>query len=141
MWAGCEDGVVPRPAAPELLVLWDVDHTLIENGGVSKATYLLAYELLTGQRATVPPETDGRTDVAIMKSLLEDNGSDPADFPSERRWGPSLSRANETGAVWSGCCQNCCQRQHGEASGRYVARTPYRKRPSRPCVGVAIAPG
>jgi len=33
-------------------------------------------------------------DVAIMKSLLEDNGSDPADFPSERRW-EALSVAGE----------------------------------------------
>jgi phosphoglycolate phosphatase len=38
---------VPPRVRPELLVLWDVDHTLIENGGVSKDTLLLAYELLT----------------------------------------------------------------------------------------------
>jgi hypothetical protein len=63
-----EDQKVPA-APPELLVLWDVDHTLIENGGMSRATYILAYELLTGQRPTSPPVTDGRTDVAIMVSL------------------------------------------------------------------------
>jgi phosphoglycolate phosphatase len=80
-----EDEGVPS-AVPVLLVLWDVDHTLIENGGVSKATYVLAYELLTGRPPTSPPVTDGRTDVAIMESLLRDNGMDPADYPTERRW-------------------------------------------------------
>jgi hypothetical protein len=35
------------------LVLWDVDHTLIENSGVSKENYALAFEFLTG-RAPAP---------------------------------------------------------------------------------------
>src|SRR5437660_466817 len=43
-----------------LLVLWDVDHTLIENGGVSKEMYARAYELLTGESPSEQPETDGR---------------------------------------------------------------------------------
>jgi phosphoglycolate phosphatase len=47
---------------PETLILWDVDHTLIENGGVSKATYALAFELLTGHAPSVRPSIDGRTD-------------------------------------------------------------------------------
>lgn len=63
---------------PKTLVLWDVDHTLIENGGVSKATYALAFELLTGQTPRVRPTTDGRTDFQIMRELLEAN-SVPAD--------------------------------------------------------------
>lgn len=53
-----------------LLVLWDVDHTLIENGGVSKAAYRAAFELLTGRPATEPFETDGSTDWLIMEDLL-----------------------------------------------------------------------
>jgi hypothetical protein len=36
-------------AARTLLVLWDVDHTLIENNGVNKETYAYAFELLTGR--------------------------------------------------------------------------------------------
>ena len=55
---------------PRTLVLWDVDHTLIENGGVSKETYALAFELLTGTSPTVRPTTDGRTDFQIMHELL-----------------------------------------------------------------------
>ncbi len=42
-------GRVPR------LVLWDVDHTLIENAGVSKEIYSAAFAILTGQDASTPP--------------------------------------------------------------------------------------
>jgi phosphoglycolate phosphatase len=59
-----------------LLVLWDVDHTLIENGGVSKETYALAYELLTGVVPNRRPQTDGRTDPTIMRELFASNGRD-----------------------------------------------------------------
>jgi phosphoglycolate phosphatase-like HAD superfamily hydrolase len=55
---------------PKTLVLWDVDHTLIENGGVSKETCALAFELLTGTSPATRPTTDGRTDFQIMHELL-----------------------------------------------------------------------
>lgn len=58
---------------PRTLMLWDVDHTLIENGGVSKATYARAFELLTGRVPDVRPQTDGRTDFQIMRELLVAN--------------------------------------------------------------------
>jgi phosphoglycolate phosphatase-like HAD superfamily hydrolase len=58
---------------PKTLVLWDIDHTLIENGGVSKETYALAFELLTGSEPAVQPVTDGRTDFQIMHELLAAN--------------------------------------------------------------------
>jgi phosphoglycolate phosphatase-like HAD superfamily hydrolase len=53
-----------------VLVLWDVDHTLIENGGVSKENYEKAFEMLTGRRPEHPVETDGRTDPEIMRNML-----------------------------------------------------------------------
>jgi phosphoglycolate phosphatase-like HAD superfamily hydrolase len=68
------------------LVLWDIDHTLIENDGVSKATYALAAELLTGHPTTTPPVTEGRTDAAIMAGLLSGNGFDPQRFPLRQIW-------------------------------------------------------
>jgi phosphoglycolate phosphatase len=58
---------------------------LIENGGVSKENYALAFELLSGQPPTVRPHTDGRTDISIMGSLLEANGIDPVTIPWERQ--------------------------------------------------------
>ncbi|WP_326636637.1 haloacid dehalogenase-like hydrolase [Streptosporangium sp. NBC_01755] len=51
--------------------MWDVDHTLIENAGVSKETYAAAFELLTGRPAEHRARTDGRTDPEIMRDLLE----------------------------------------------------------------------
>jgi phosphoglycolate phosphatase len=61
-------------AVPAVLVLWDVDHTLIENAGVSKETYAGAFELLTGRAAEHRAETDGRTDLEIMTNLLVRHG-------------------------------------------------------------------
>ena len=76
------------------LLLWDVDHTLIENGGVSKENYALAYELLTGKTPETQPSTDGRTDSTIMESLLEANGVDAGAIPIERQF-EALADAGE----------------------------------------------
>jgi phosphoglycolate phosphatase len=57
----------------QILLLWDVDHTLIENGGVSKEIYARAVDLLTGRPPTVSIQTDGRTDFEIMANLLAAN--------------------------------------------------------------------
>lgn len=56
------------------LVLWDIDHTLIENSGVSKSTYARAFEMLSGVPTRASPETDGRTDFEILGLLFELNG-------------------------------------------------------------------
>lgn len=63
--------------ARTLLVLWDVDGTLIHNGGVSKMAYAVAFETLVGRPTTEPVITQGRTDPAIMRSLLVRNGVEP----------------------------------------------------------------
>ncbi len=56
-----------------VLLLWDIDHTLIENSGVSKAVYAHTFETLTGRTASVQPSTDGRTDYEIMRNLYTAN--------------------------------------------------------------------
>lgn len=61
-----------------LLVLWDIDHTLIENHGVNKKTYALAFEMLTGRRAEHPARTEGRTEPEIMQNMLLAHGIDPS---------------------------------------------------------------
>lgn len=66
-----------------ILVLWDVDHTLIDNGGVSKETYAAAFEILTGTPARVRARTDGRTDPEIMRDLLRDHGFDPSQHTAQ----------------------------------------------------------
>jgi phosphoglycolate phosphatase len=66
-----------------ILVLWDIDHTLIENHGVNKKTYACAFKLLTGRRAEHPALTEGRTEPAIMRKMLLRHGIEPtADYIS-----------------------------------------------------------
>jgi len=62
------------------LVLWDVDHTLIDNGGVSKEIYLLAFEHLSGSPPDQRPRTGGRTDPLIMRDLWLAHGLDREAF-------------------------------------------------------------
>jgi phosphoglycolate phosphatase len=64
-------------ASRKLLVLWDVDHTLIENHGVNKETYACAFQLLTSRRAEHPAQTDGRTEPEIMRNMLIRHGIQP----------------------------------------------------------------
>lgn len=80
-------------ALPDTLVLWDVDHTLIENGGVSKDTYALAFELIAGRPSAVRPVTHGRTDFQIMYDLLADNGVAVDDYRSISQFEPFLVQA------------------------------------------------
>jgi phosphoglycolate phosphatase len=67
-----------QPVVRTLLVLWDVDHTLIENHGVNKETYAEAFRLLTGHSPEYPAQTDGRTEPEIMRNMLLVHGIEPA---------------------------------------------------------------
>lgn len=58
----------------ELIVLWDIDHTLIENAGVSKEIYAAAFSALAGRPPTGPARTEGRTDRLIMRELFVRHG-------------------------------------------------------------------
>ena len=69
--------MVQVPANPRpVLVLWDVDHTLIENNGVNKETYAKAFQMLTGKPAEHPAETEGRTEPDIVINMLYKHGID-----------------------------------------------------------------
>ena len=63
------------------LVLWDVDHTLIENAGVSKEIYSTAFGILTGQTADHAAQTDGRTDREIMAGMIAEHGASSYGWP------------------------------------------------------------
>jgi phosphoglycolate phosphatase-like HAD superfamily hydrolase len=56
------------------LLLWDIDHTLIENSGVSKSIYTTAFSLLAPFGPNVPPVTEGKTDRRIMREMFASNG-------------------------------------------------------------------
>jgi phosphoglycolate phosphatase-like HAD superfamily hydrolase len=74
------------------LVLWDVDHTLIENAGVSKEIYAAAFTTLTGRAPTQLAPTEGRTDPDIMAEMLHGHGE--RDLP----W-PTIERALEQAGI------------------------------------------
>ncbi|TCR22911.1 haloacid dehalogenase-like hydrolase [Streptomyces sp. BK205] len=60
-----------------LIVLWDIDHTLIDNAGVSKEIYAAAFTALAGQAPTRPARTEGRTDRLIISDMFRDHGLEP----------------------------------------------------------------
>jgi phosphoglycolate phosphatase-like HAD superfamily hydrolase len=61
-------------ASAPLLVLWDVDHTLIDNGGISKAVYASTFETLTGRLPEHAVLTEGRTEPEIIRNLFVRHG-------------------------------------------------------------------
>lgn len=64
-----------------LIVLWDIDHTLIDSGGVSKEVYAAAFAGLTGSRPVGAAVTRGRTDRMIMRDMFRRNGADEPPWP------------------------------------------------------------
>ncbi|GAA2729407.1 HAD family hydrolase [Cellulomonas aerilata] len=111
------------------LLLWDVDHTLIENAGVSKENYALAFELLTGRPATHKATTGGRTDVVIIEDLLRSHGIDPSGYTSEERYAALVeagrrnrSRLQERGHALPGAAE-CLVRLASEAGVRQSVLT------------------
>ncbi|MEU1665323.1 haloacid dehalogenase-like hydrolase [Streptomyces sparsogenes] len=75
------------------IILWDIDHTLIENNGVSKEIYSGAFTALTGDSARHRARTEGRTDRLIMRDLFLDHQLEP---PS---WELIASALAESGAA------------------------------------------
>ncbi|HEX7660999.1 MAG TPA: HAD hydrolase-like protein [Pseudonocardiaceae bacterium] len=67
----------PAPAGPRLLVLWDVDHTLIETRGVGRAIYDRAFPAATSKTLDKLAAISGRTELDIMAESLRINGIEP----------------------------------------------------------------
>ena len=67
----------PTQATP-VLVLWDVDHTLIETRGVGFAIYKRAFPIATGRPLERLAEISGRTELDIIRETLRINGIEPS---------------------------------------------------------------
>jgi phosphoglycolate phosphatase len=65
--------------SPRLLLLWDVDHTLIETRGVGFAIYQRAFPAATGRPLTELAKVSGRTELDIIRETLRINGIQPTD--------------------------------------------------------------
>src|SRR5918999_2357625 len=66
----------PSPA-PHILVLWDVDHTLLETRGLGFTLYQRAFHAATGKPLDKLAQVSGRTELDIMRETLRINGIDP----------------------------------------------------------------
>lgn len=69
---------------PNVLVLWDVDHTLIETRGVGGEIYAEAFAKVTGHPLRTMPHLAGRTEPVIFRETLRVNGVDDCDGLYER---------------------------------------------------------
>ncbi len=61
------------------LVLWDIDHTLIETRGVGGQVYAEAFAKVTGRPLAKMPELAGRTEPVIFREVLKVNGIKPSE--------------------------------------------------------------
>ena len=66
--------------APPLLLLWDIDHTLLTTSGVAREIYAQAFERVFGRPLVHLADMAGRTEHAITRETLELNGVE-ADHP------------------------------------------------------------
>ncbi|GAA4156556.1 HAD hydrolase-like protein [Actinomadura keratinilytica] len=63
------------------LILWDIDHTLIETGGVGSEVFRDAFEQVTGQKINQMADVTGRTEQVIFAETLHMYGiEDPGDY-------------------------------------------------------------
>jgi len=70
---------MPTSPTPSLLVLWDVDHTLIETRGVGSELYRAAFEKITGRPLIHKAEITGRTERTILSETLRLHGLEPSE--------------------------------------------------------------
>ncbi|MEB3371445.1 HAD family hydrolase [Saccharopolyspora mangrovi] len=61
----------------EHLVLWDVDHTLIDSLGLGGAAYRQIFPEVTGQPVREPALMDGRTDLGTIDQMLRSHDIEP----------------------------------------------------------------
>lgn len=67
--------------ATTVLVLWDIDPTLIESGGVGSEVFATAFREVTGRPLEKMADVAGRTEPVIFRETLQLNGVDaPADL-------------------------------------------------------------
>lgn len=64
---------------PRTLVLWDIDHTLIETRGVGRAIYERVFPAVTGKPLRQLAEVAGRTELVIMHDTLQLHDIEPTD--------------------------------------------------------------
>jgi phosphoglycolate phosphatase len=73
-----DDALVSNLAGRPLLVLWDVDQTLIEVGGATRRAYAATFAKVVGRPLDQPWQFNGRTERAAVADVLRMHGVDPS---------------------------------------------------------------
>jgi phosphoglycolate phosphatase-like HAD superfamily hydrolase len=81
-----------RETSP-LLVLWDIDHTLIETNGVGTELYRQAFEAIVGRAVEHDVEITGRTEQAIFAEALRLHSIEASQRLGESATRPSWPRS------------------------------------------------
>ncbi|MGH3592605.1 MAG: HAD hydrolase-like protein [Pseudonocardiaceae bacterium] len=79
---------------PHILVLWDIDHTLIEMRGVGQAIYERVFPAVTGRPLRQLAEVAGRTELVIMHDTLQLHDIEPTE-QMMRRLAAALVQAHD----------------------------------------------
>jgi phosphoglycolate phosphatase len=79
---------------PHILVLWDIDHTLIETRGVGQAIYERVFPAVTGKPLRQLAEVAGRTELVIMHDTLRLHDVEPTE-QMMRRLAAALVQGHE----------------------------------------------
>jgi phosphoglycolate phosphatase len=66
-------------ASQPLLILWDIDHTLMDSGGVGSEVYAAAFQKVTGRALEQLAAVSGRTEPVIFRETLALHGIHDAD--------------------------------------------------------------
>ena len=122
--------VVILASVGALLVLWDIDHTLIENHGVNKETYALAFKMLTGWPVVYPARTEGRTEPEIMRGMLARHGIEPTLGHAARMYEVLEAPRSPTRARCASAATNCPGRSPRSTRHRDRAVGPERGHPA-----------
>jgi phosphoglycolate phosphatase-like HAD superfamily hydrolase len=72
------------PLADKRLVLWDIDHTLIDTGGVGREIYQEAFEQVTERPMKRQADISGRTEPDIFQDTLALHDLEPSEESLER---------------------------------------------------------
>jgi phosphoglycolate phosphatase len=76
--AGMRSTPADGTPSPRVLVLWDIDHTLMETHGLGFGLYQRAFKAATGKDMAQLADVSGRTELDIMAETLHINGIEPA---------------------------------------------------------------
>jgi phosphoglycolate phosphatase-like HAD superfamily hydrolase len=76
------------------LILWDIDHTLIETRGLGRELYRRAFETVTGRTMERQADVTGQTEPAILAATLKLHGIDD-DGPYQARYAEALAEEYE----------------------------------------------